>query len=140
MISLTESLNVSLNESKNYSVKSVKAEDVVTFLRQNPEYYFYTRGFGSNAVHYGAKGKLLDCEIQYQPKAKNWYVYSYSNQYSGGFEMDDDKSIDSIDSLVSAIDSADNTDIKIGGGKFGIYGVNGNTPNAKIKIQLRKKK
>ena len=52
--------------------------------------------------------------------------------------MDDDKSIDSIDSLVSAIDSADNTDIKIGGGKFGIYGVNGNKPNAKI--QLRKKK
>lgn len=46
MISLTESLNVSLNESKNYLVKSVKAEDVVTFLRQNPEYYFYTRGFG----------------------------------------------------------------------------------------------
>ena len=33
MISLTESLNVSLNESKNYSVKSVKSEDVVTFLR-----------------------------------------------------------------------------------------------------------
>ena len=143
MISLTESLNVSLNESKNYSVKSVKAEDVVTFLRQNPEYYFYTRGIGSNAAHYGTKGKLLDCEIQYQPKAKNWYVYSYSNQYTGGFEMDDDKSIDSIDSLVSAIDSADNTDIKIGGGKFGIYGTydfgaNGSTPKAKI--QLRKKK
>ena len=31
MISLTESLNVSLNEAKDYSVKSVKAEDVVTF-------------------------------------------------------------------------------------------------------------
>lgn len=86
---------------------------------------------------------MLDCEIQYQPKAKNWYVYSYSNQYTGGFEMNDDKSIDSIDSLVSAIDSADNTDIKIGGSKFGIYGtydfgVNGSTPKAKI--QLRKKK
>lgn len=86
---------------------------------------------------------MLDCEIQYQSKAKNWYVYSYSNQYTGGFEMDDDKSIDSIDSLVSAIDSADNTDIKISGGKFGIYGTydfgaNGSTH--KSKIQLRKKK
>lgn len=152
MKSLLESLNLALlNESKDYSVKTIKIDDTIQFLKFNPEYYFYTRGIGDNKVAIKAKDTILDCEISY--KDSKWIVNTYSEHYNGGFQMKDDSSIKTIEDLVEALDSYKDRDVKIndkeGYGIPGTYDYDGiddtgyfvkKKTKRKEKIQLRKKK
>lgn len=110
MLTLTECLQIQLNEGKKVSVKM---SDVIDTMREHPEYYFTCQWYLSKRAYGPSKGKKSSATVQYNKEKKLWEVNTgtSTSNYSGGFEMKDNPEIKTLDDLLDALSKCNDSDI-----------------------------